>query len=296
MKGLILAGGSGSRLFPITLCLNKHFLPIYDKPMIYYPLGVLLHVGITDITIICNEAEYDDFSKLLLLFKDFNFKLRLNIQSPEKGIPSAILSADQEVLEDNLLVILGDNLFHANSLAYNYIVPKVLKAKDENKAVAFSSIVKEPGHYGIVKRDKKGNIINLIEKPKKNISNEALTGLYFFPKNSSPFFSDLKVSKRGETEIIDVLSEYLKNDLLIVSQFGRGVHWIDAGQPENLFIASEFIKTIQERQGLGVGIIEEIALEQKLISYKKLKNIIKQRPKSKYNLYVLKQLDLLYKS
>jgi glucose-1-phosphate thymidylyltransferase len=295
MKGLILAGGNGTRLFPITVCLNKHFLPIYDKPMIFYPLAVLLHVGITDITIICNETEFDEFQKLTLLFKNFDFQLTINVQKPEKGIPSAIMSATKDALNDDLLVILGDNLFHANSLAHTYIIPTITKAKEENKAAAFSSIVKEPENYGVTIRSQKGDIINLIEKPQSKISDGALTGLYFFPKNSLQHFNKLKSSSRGETEIIDVLLKYLKNNSLIVTQFGRGVYWIDAGQPDSLFMASDLVRTIQERQGLDIGNIEEIALEKGLISSEQLKILIELRPVSKYNSYILKKINETYK-
>ena len=286
MKGIILAGGKGSRLSPITKVVNKHLLPIYDKPMIYYPLGLLLHLGIFDITVICNSEDKDDFKKLLSIFKNFNFKLSFVIQQKQMGIPSAVLSLPEKFYKENLLVILGDNLFLANSLSGTYIAPSIKNGIKYSKAIVFSATTKDPSGYGVVERYKSKKVKKLIEKPKTFVSNEALTGLYFFPKNWNVFFNGLKLSDRNETEIVDVLNNYLKCESLLVNKFGRGVSWLDAGVPENIFMASEIVRTLQTRQGLGLGFIEEIAFEQKLVGKKALKKSIKNNPTSEYNDYL----------
>jgi glucose-1-phosphate thymidylyltransferase len=267
-KGIILAGGTGSRLSPLTKIINKQLLPLYDKPLIFYPLSILMLAGIRDVLIITNPNEDVNFKKILGNGSNFGIKIQYLTQDKPNGLPEAFIIGEKFINKKNVALILGDNFFYGQGFT------KRLKQKTKSKSgsTIFTYQVNNPEDYGIVEM-KKDKILNIREKPKNSKSNLAITGLYFFDHNVVNISKKLKPSKRKELEIVDLLKEYLKRKKLKVEYMGRGSAWLDTGNAESLFETSQFISNIEKRQGLKIACLEEIALNNKWIS----KNIIKKQ-------------------
>ena len=267
-KGIILAGGTGSRLSPLTKVTNKQLLPLYDKPLIFYPLSVLMLAGIRDILIITNPNEDINFKKILGDGSSFGIKIQYLAQENPNGLPEAFIIGEQFINKQNVALILGDNFFYGQGFT------KRLKNKKKIKsgATIFTYQVNNPQDYGIVEI-KNNKIVKIKEKPKKSRSNLAITGLYFFDKNVVNFSKKLKPSKRKELEIVDLLKKYLKIKKLKIEFMGRGSAWLDTGNVESLFETSQFISNIEKRQGLKIACLEEIALNNNWIT----KSIIRKK-------------------
>ena len=267
-KGIILAGGTGSRLSPLTKIINKQLLPLYDKPLIFYPLSILMLAGIKDILIITNPNENINFQKILGNGSNFGIKIQYLEQEKPNGLPEAFIIGEKFINNQNVALVLGDNFFYGQGFT------KRLKQKTKIKSgsTIFTYQVNNPQDYGIVEI-KNNKILNIKEKPKKSKSNLAITGLYFFDKNAVKYSKQLKPSKRRELEIVDLLKKYLKKNKLQVEFMGRGSAWLDTGNVESLFETSQFIASIERRQGLKIACLEEIALNNKWIS----KSIIKKQ-------------------
>ena len=267
-KGIILAGGTGTRLSPLTKIINKQLLPLYDKPLIFYPLSILMLAGIRDVLIITNPNEDVNFKKILGNGSNFGIKIQYLTQDKPNGLPEAFIIGEKFINKKNVALILGDNFFYGQGFT------KRLKQKTKSKSgsTIFTYQVNNPEDYGIVEM-KKDKILNIREKPKNSKSNLAITGLYFFDHNVVNISKKLKPSKRKELEIVDLLKEYLKRKKLKIEYMGRGSAWLDTGNAESLFETSQFISNIEKRQGLKIACLEEIALNNKWIS----KNIIKKQ-------------------
>jgi glucose-1-phosphate thymidylyltransferase len=283
-KGIILAGGTGSRLSPLTKIINKQLLPLYDKPLIFYPLSILMLAGIKDILIITNPNENINFQKILGNGSNFGIKIQYLEQEKPNGLPEAFIIGEKFINNQNVALILGDNFFYGQGFT------KRLKQKTKIKSgsTIFTYQVNNPQDYGIVEI-KNNKILNIKEKPKKSKSNLAITGLYFFDKNAVKYSRQLKPSKRKELEIVDLLKKYLKKNKLQVEFMGRGSAWLDTGNVESLFDTSQFIASIERRQGLKIACLEEIALNNKWIS----KSIIKKQINFYGNCYYSKYLQKL---
>ena len=281
-KGIILAGGLGTRMSPLTKAVNKQLLPLYDKPLIYYPLSVLMLAGIKNILIIVNKGQLNQFKKILPEKNNFGVQIQYKEQEKPKGLPDAFILGENFIGKDKVALILGDNFFYGQSLT------KILKKSSHlnNGAKIFLHPVKKPHLYGVAKVDKKNKILQLIEKPKKNISNLAVTGLYFFDNKVVKFSKSLKPSKRKELEIIDLLNKYKKNNLLKAEFIGRGGTWLDTGSIKDFYNASNFISTIENRQGLKIACLEEIALNKSWTTKKDIKNSIKFYGNCEYSRYL----------
>ena len=267
-KGIILAGGTGSRLSPLTKIINKQLLPLYDKPLIFYPLSILMLSGIRDILIITNPNEDINFKKILGCGSNFGVKIQYLTQNKPNGLPEAFIIGEKFINKKNVALILGDNFFYGQGFT------KRLKQKTKAKSgsTIFTYQVNNPEDNGIVEM-KNEKILNIREKPKNSKSNLAITGLYFFDHNVVNISKKLKPSKRKELEIVDLLKEYLKRKKLKIEYMGRGSAWLDTGNAESLFETSQFISNIEKRQGLKIACLEEIALNNKWIS----ENIIKKQ-------------------
>ena len=278
MKGIILAGGTGTRLYPMTLAMNKQLLHIYDKPMIYYPLSTLMLAGIQDILIISSQDAQPNFEKLLGNGNHLGLNISYQQQEKPNGIAEAFIIGEEFISNDPCALILGDNFFHGQGLG------KLLSrcAELETGAKIFATWVSDPERYGVIDLDKDGNIRGLIEKPKVAPSNWAVAGLYFFDYNVSSIAKSISPSPRGELEILDVIKQYLEEDKLEIEKLGRGYAWLDTGTPQSLLEAATFVQTLQQRQGLGICCPEEIALSQKFISLKQFKILAKKYSSSEY--------------
>lgn len=278
MKGIILAGGTGTRLYPMTLAMNKQLLHIYDKPMIYYPLSTLMLAGIQNILIISSQDAQPNFEKLLGNGNHLGLNISYQQQEKPNGIAEAFIIGEEFISNDPCALILGDNVFHGQGLG------KLLSrcAELETGAKIFATWVSDPERYGVVDLDKDGNIRGLIEKPKVAPSNWAVAGLYFFDYNVSSIAKSISPSPRGELEILDVIKQYLEEDKLEIEKLGRGYAWLDTGTPQSLLEAATFVQTLQQRQGLGICCPEEIALSQKFISLKQFKILAKKYSSSEY--------------
>ena len=287
-KGIILAAGRASRLFPITYAVNKQLLAIYDKPMIYYPLSVLMLAKIKDILIITRKDDLKSFQALLGNGNNLGIKISYAIQKKPKGIADAFIIGKKFIGDSNCVLILGDNIFYGENFSI-----KLRNAKSRNNgATVFSYIVHDPERYGVVELNSNGLAKKIVEKPKNPKSNLAVTGLYFYDNKVVDIARSLKPSKRGELEITDVNEVYLKNKQLYVETFGRGFAWLDTGTPESLLAANNFIGTIEKRQGLKVACLEEIAFNNQWISkiqLNKLKDKISSGPYKDYLIKILKQ-------
>ena len=287
MKGIILSGGSGSRLYPLTISISKQIIPIYDKPMIYYPLSVLMLGGIKDIMIITSKDHVDIFKKQLGNGKSLGIKISYEIQNKPNGIPEAFLISEKFIKNQNVALILGDNLFYGQKLGM------ILKKSfyQNNGAKIFLHQVRNPNQYGVAEINNKNKIKKIVEKPKKIISNFAVTGLYLFDKKVVKLSKKLKLSKRNELEITDLLNFYLKKNQLSYEELGRGFTWFDAGTHDSLLSASQFIKAIEDRQGFKIACIEEIAYKNNWISKLQLKKFILKYKNSTYGKYLNKILS-----
>jgi glucose-1-phosphate thymidylyltransferase len=284
-KGIILAGGVGSRMSPLTKAVNKQLLPIYDKPLIYYPLSILMLSGIRDILIIVNKGQISQFSKILNDGSNIGIKITFLEQEKPGGLPEAFIIGKDFIGKDNVALILGDNFFYGQSLTKKLLDSTKLK----KGARIFLYPVKNPNLYGVAMLKNK-KIVKIIEKPKITSSNLAVTGLYFFDNNVIKYSELLKPSKRGELEITDLLNRYLKNNKLNVEFIGRGSTWLDTGSIEDFYNASNFVSAVENRQGLKIACLEEISLQKKWITRNNLLNAIEFYGKCDYAEYLKKFL------
>ena len=284
MKGIILAGGSGTRLYPITQAISKQIIPVYDKPMIYYPLSVLMLAGIREVLIISTPKDIHLYQDLLKDGSQLGMQLSYVIQPSPDGLAQAFLLGEEFIGNDSVCLVLGDNIF------YGYGFGKILldTAKLKEGAVVFGYYVKDPDRYGVAEFDAKGNVLSLEEKPKQPKSNYAVTGLYFYGNDVVKKAKSLKPSPRGELEITDLNRLYLEEKRLKVELLGRGMAWLDTGTHESLLQASNFIFTIEERQGLKVSCIEEIAYTRGFITKEQLLKLAEPMKKNQYGEYLMK--------
>tara|TARA_B100000029_G_scaffold36227_1_gene34083 strand:- start:2000 stop:2881 length:882 start_codon:yes stop_codon:yes gene_type:complete len=281
-KGIILAGGTGSRMSPLTKAVNKQLLPIHDKPLIYYPLSILMLSGIKDILIIVNKGQLNQFKKILPNGNNLGIKITYAEQKYPKGLPDAFILGKKFIGKNNVALILGDNFFYGQSLT-----KKLKECVKLNKgATVILHPVANPSSYGIASINKKLKITKIIEKPKKSFSNLAVTGLYFFDNNVIKYSESLKPSKRKEIEIVDLLNKYRKKNKLSAKFLGRGGAWLDTGSIKDFYSTSSFVSTLERRQGLKIACLEEIALNNKWISKKNIIESIKFYGKCNYSQYL----------
>jgi len=288
VKGIILAGGSGTRLYPITKGVSKQLLPIYDKPMIYYPLSILMLAGIKEILIISTPWHLKKFKDLLGDGSDLNISFTYKVQENPEGLAQAFMLGEEFLKGDDVCLILGDNVFYGQGLTA-LLSKSILRAKKESKATVFGYYVKDPERYGVAEFDHDGNVISIEEKPEKPKSNFAVVGLYFYPSDVVEKAKKVKPSKRGEIEITTVNQMYLYENKLKVELMGRGYAWLDTGTHESLLAASQFIQTIEERQSLKVACLEEIAFEMGYITSEELVKLAQPLIKNQYGQYLLKR-------
>ena len=282
-KGIILAGGSGTRLYPITKAVCKQLLPVYDKPMIYYPLSILMLSGIREILIITTPHDKDSFEKLLGNGSQWGLKLVYKVQENPNGLAEAFIIGKDFIKDSMVALILGDNIFYGQGLEES-----LLKAsRFKSGATIYGYKVSNPKDYGVAKIDNRMNVVSIAEKPKKPLSNIAVTGLYFYDNDVVNIAHKIKPSNRGELEITSINQEYVKNKNLRLELLGRGTAWLDMGTYDNLLSASEFIQTIEKRQGLKIASLEEIAFYKKYISKKEVMKIISNIKGSEYGDYLL---------
>jgi len=283
-KGIILAGGHGTRMSPLTKAVNKQLLPIYDKPLIYYPLSILMLAKIKDILIIVNKGQLAQFKKILPEGKNLGIKINYAEQKYPRGLPEAFTIGEKFIGRNNVALILGDNFFYGQNLT------EKLKncTKLQSGAKIFLHPVSNPSQYGVVKINSKNKILKIIEKPKKYLSNLAITGLYFFDNNVIKYTRSLKPSKRNELELVDILKKYNKKNKLSAEWIGRGGAWLDTGSVKDFHDASSFVSTLENRQGLKIACLEEIALRNGWINKKQIKSAIKFYGKCNYSNYLKK--------
>lgn len=280
MKGIILAGGTGSRLYPLTSTINKQLLPVYDKPMIYYPFCTLLSCGIKDFCIISSPEYLPSYEKLFGDGSQLGIKITYKVQYKPRGIAESFIIAEEFINNDSVALILGDNIFHG--------MPRV-------KPILYGSVifgyeVSDPRSYGVIEFDSDNNVISIEEKPTEPKSNYAVPGLYFYDKNVVEYAKTLKPSARGEIEITDLNLIYLDNKQLTAVKFAKGTAWLDAGSAESLFESSAYVQAIQSRQGIKIGCIEEECFKRKYISKEQLKALMEKLPNSEYKKYLNKLL------
>ena len=286
-KGIILAGGAGTRLSPLTKAVSKQLMPIYDKPMIYYPLSTLMSFGINEILIICNPYHIDAFKSLLSNGKQWGIRIEYKSQPKPEGIAQAFILGEEFLDNSNVALILGDNLFYGNNFENDLNDVN----KDKDFATVFAYPVSDPKRYGIIYFDEKTNdVIDIVEKPKNPKSNYAMTGLYFYDNKVINYAKSLKPSNRNELEITDINKIYLKENNLKVRVLGRGMAWLDTGTFDSLQEAGTFIRTLERRQGLKIGSPEETAWKSGFINNKQLKNLALEMSKSTYGDYLLNLL------
>mgnify|MGYP001299323609 FL=1 len=283
-KGIILAGGHGTRMSPLTKAVNKQLLPIYDKPLIYYPLSILMLAKIKDILIIVNKGQLAQFKKILPEGKNLGIKINYAEQKYPKGLPEAFTIGEKFIGKDNVALILGDNFFYGQNLTEK--LKKCIKLRTGAKI--FIHQVSNPSLYGIVKINSKNKILKIIEKPKKYLSNLAITGLYFFDNNVIKYARSLKPSKRNELELVDILKKYNKKNKLSAEWIGRGGAWLDTGSIKDFYDASSFVSALENRQGLKIACLEEIAYTNHWIKNKQIKSAIKFYGQSDYSNYLKK--------
>jgi len=286
MKGIILAGGSGTRLYPITKGVSKQLVPIYDKPMVYYPLSVLMLAGITEVLIISTPNDLPRFEELLGDGSDIGMKFSYVVQPSPDGLAQAFLLGEEFLAGDDACLVLGDNIFYGHGLT-KLLAQSVKNAKEENNATVFGYYVKDPQRYGVAEFDNDGNVISIEEKPTEPKSNFAVVGLYFYPADVVQKAKEVKPSDRGELEITTLNQMYLEDNRLKVELMGRGYAWLDTGTHESLLEASQFIQTIENRQSLKVACIEEIAFEMGYISKEKLLDLALPLSKNQYGQYLI---------
>ena len=288
MKGIILAGGSGTRLYPITKGVSKQLVPIYDKPMIYYPLSVLMLAGITEVLIISTPHDLARFKELLGDGSDIGMKFSYKVQPSPDGLAQAFILGDTFIGNDDVCLVLGDNIFYGHGLT-ELLAKSLMTAESENKATVFGYYVKDPERYGVAEFDEAGNVVSIEEKPQEPKSHYAVVGLYFYPNDVVTKAKDVKPSDRGELEITTLNQDYLNEKRLKVELMGRGYAWLDTGTHESLLEASNFIQTIENRQGLKVACIEEIALEMGYITEEDLLELAEPLKKNQYGQYLIRR-------
>ncbi|QTE22513.1 glucose-1-phosphate thymidylyltransferase RfbA [Polaribacter cellanae] len=275
MKGIILAGGSGTRLHPLTIAVSKQLLPIYDKPMIYYPLSVLMLAGIKEILIISTPHDLPNFKTLLGDGSQIGLQLSYAEQPSPDGLAQAFIIGEEFIANDDVCLILGDNIFYGSGFQ-SLLAEAVNTVKNEKKAIVFGNVVKDPERYGIAEIDGEGNVISVEEKPIKPKSNYAIVGLYFYPNSVVEIAKKVKPSNRGELEITSVNDSYLDEKKLKIKVLSRGFAWLDTGTHESLTEATEFVKAVEKRTGLKIACLEEIAIKMKMISEKSIYNRVKE--------------------
>ncbi|PFX65908.1 glucose-1-phosphate thymidylyltransferase [Bacillus cereus] len=284
MKGIILAGGSGTRLYPLTQIVSKQLLPIYDKPMIYYPLSVLMLAGIREILIISTPQDINKFEQMLGDGSKYGITLSYTVQPYPEGVAQAFIIAEKFIGNDNVALILGDNIFYGHGLTE--LLEKAVKKT--RGATVFGYYVNDPERFGVVEFDSKKHVINIMEKPKEPKSNYAVTGLYFYDKRVIEIAKTIKPSNRGELEITDINKKYLEMGELEVELLGRGYAWLDTGTHESLLEAAQFIETIEKRQSLKVACLEEIAFKKRYITKQQLLKMANSVKENQYSRYLLK--------
>ena len=292
MKGLVLAGGSGTRLYPITKGVSKQLLPIFDKPMIYYPISVLMLAGIREILIISTPYDLPGFKRLLGDGSDYGVKFEYAVQPSPDGLAQAFIIGEKFIGDDSVCLVLGDNIFHGNGFS-TLLKEAVRNAKENKKATVFGYWVNDPERYGVADFDENGNCLSIEEKPEHPKSNYAVVGLYFYPNKVVEVAKNIKPSARGELEITTVNQRFLEDKELKVQTLGRGFAWLDTGTHDSLSEASTFIEVIEKRQGLKVACLEGIALRQGWISADKMRELAKPMLKNQYGQYLLKVIQEL---
>lgn len=287
MKGIVLAGGSGTRLYPITKGVSKQLLPVYDKPMIYYPVSVLFRAGIREILIISTPADLPGFKRLLGDGSDYGVRFEYAEQPSPDGLAQAFIIGEKFIGDDCACLVLGDNIFHGTGFS-SKLKEAVKSAQEEGKATVFGYWVNDPERYGVVEMDAKGKCIGIEEKPAQPKSNYAVVGLYFYPNSVVEIAKHIKPSARGELEITTVNQEYLQRGELKVQTLGRGFAWLDTGTHDSLAEASIFVEVIEKRQGLKVGCLEGIAYTKGWIDKEKLTEVARPMLKNQYGQYLMK--------
>lgn len=287
MKGIILAGGKGSRLYPTTIAVSKQLLPIYDKPMIYYPISTLLLAGIKDILIISTPEDIENYKKVLGDGSKIGINFQYKIQEKPKGLAEAFVLGEEFIGDDKVCLILGDNVFYGQG--FTDVFEKI--NKNNSPATIFGCLVKNPKEFGVVEFDDNGKVLSIEEKPKNPKSSYAVPGLYFYDNSVIKIAKKVKPSARGELEITSINNEYLKKGQLKVEMLGRGIAWLDTGNPSNLLKAGIFVETIQERQGIQIACIEEIAWRKGFINDEKLRKIGEELKNTEYGKYILSLLE-----
>ena len=287
MKGIVLAGGTGTRLYPITKGVSKQLLPIYDKPMVYYPISVLMHAGIRDILIISTPQDLPGFKRLLGDGSDYGVRFAYAEQPSPDGLAQAFIIGEEFIGDDSVCLVLGDNIFHGAGLT-PLLKEAVRAAEQERKATVFGYWVNDPERYGVAEFDKDGNCLSIEEKPAKPKSNYAVVGLYFYPNKVVDVAKHIKPSARGELEITTVNQRFLQDGELKVQTFGQGFAWLDTGTHDSLAEASIFVEVIEKRQGLKIACLEEIAFLQGWISADRMRELAQPMLKNQYGQYLLK--------
>lgn len=290
MKGIVLAGGSGTRLYPITKGVSKQLLPIYDKPMVYYPISVLMLAGIRDILIISTPQDLPGFRRLLGDGSDYGVRFEYAMQPSPDGLAQAFIIGEEFLGEDSVCLVLGDNIFHGSGFT-SLLREAVRSAEQDAKATVFGYWVSDPERYGVAEFDKEGNCLSIEEKPKEPKSNYAVVGLYFYPNKVVDIAKHIKPSARGELEITTVNKEFLSAGELRVQTLGRGFAWLDTGTHDSLAEATAYIETIEKRQGLKVACLEGIALDKGWISPAKMRELAAPMSKNQYGQYLVRMAD-----
>ena len=283
MKGIILAGGSGTRLYPVTKGVSKQLLPVYDKPMVYYPISVLMTAGINEILLISTPTDLSAYQRLLGDGSQLGIDIQYAEQKIPKGLAEAFIIGEEFIQDDSVCLVLGDNIFYGDGL--NDIIMQAVQQSD--RATVFGYTVKDPQRYGVIDFDKTGKVLSIEEKPKNPKSNKAVVGLYFYPNEVIEIAKSIKPSERGELEITSVNQAFLKSGKLQVKFLERGFAWLDTGTPESLIEAGQFIHTVEKRQGIKVACLEEIAFEKGWINHNQLLKSVKDMYQTEYRQYLL---------
>lgn len=290
MKGIILAGGSGTRLYPITRGVSKQLIPVYDKPMVYYPLSVLMLAGIREVLVITTPEDQGSFQRLLGDGSELGMRFEYVVQPSPDGLAQAFILGREFIGDNDVCLILGDNIYHGHDLG-SLLESAVSNARENNQATVFGYHVQDPQRYGVVEFDAEGSVVGIEEKPQQPKSNFAVTGLYFYPNDVVQKAAQVKPSARGELEITTVNQMFLAEGRLMLEKMGRGYAWLDTGTHESLLEASAFIETIEKRQGLKVACLEEIAFDMGYISREQVLELARPLEKNQYGQYLLRLVD-----